>query len=105
MFGKVNVIDDRRTISVEIEGSQVFCREGDTVAAVVLLQGQQPYRRSILSGMGRAPFCMMGVCFECLVEIDGTPNQQGCLRTVEPGMRIQRQLGLRTPAVGRIGQA
>jgi predicted molibdopterin-dependent oxidoreductase YjgC len=37
----------------------------------------------------------MGVCFECLVEIDGVPNQQGCLAQVREGMRIERQLGKR----------
>ena len=37
----------------------------------------------------------MGICFECLIEIDGVANQQGCLRTVEPGMRIRRQRDVR----------
>ena len=36
---------------------------------------------------------MMGVCFECLMEIDGTPNQQACLVPVAENMRINRQLG------------
>lgn len=93
MFSKLNVTDNRRVISVQIDGSEVSCFEGDTVAAVVLLNGLQPYRRSALSRAERAPFCMMGICFECLIEIDGIPNQQGCLRNVEPGMRIKRQVG------------
>lgn len=93
VFSKVNADDDRRTIIVEIDGREVSCLEGDTVAAVVILNGPQPYRRSILSGTARAPYCMMGICFECLIEIDGVPNQQGCLRNVEQGMVIKRQLG------------
>jgi predicted molibdopterin-dependent oxidoreductase YjgC len=40
---------------------------------------------------------MMGVCFECLVEIDGQTNQQGCLVRVRDGMRIRRQV----PEAGR----
>ncbi len=94
MFGKVDATDDRGTVVVEIDGYEMICREGDTVAGVLLLNGSQPYRRSILSGVSKAPFCMMGVCFECLVEIDGVPNQQGCLRSVAEGMRIRRQLDL-----------
>ncbi|WP_159948663.1 (2Fe-2S)-binding protein [Rhizobium sp. 18065] len=94
MFSKLNVIDDRKTVSVEIDGHDVLCREGDTVAAVVMLHAARPYRHSILSGSERAPFCMMGICFECLIEIDDVPNQQGCLRRVEPGMRIRRQVGI-----------
>ncbi|MCM2474518.1 (2Fe-2S)-binding protein [Rhizobium sp. CG5] len=94
MFSKADVIDGRPSVNVEIDGRDVICREGDTVAAVVLLHGPQPYRHSILSGAERAPFCMMGICFECLIEIDGVPNQQGCLRRVEPGMRIRRQIAV-----------
>jgi predicted molibdopterin-dependent oxidoreductase YjgC len=39
---------------------------------------------------------MMGVCFECLVTIDGNNNRQGCLIEVREGMRIDTQLGRRT---------
>lgn len=92
MFSKVNIIDDRPSVIIDIDGDQVACHEGDTVAAVVMLHGSQPYRRSILSSSERAPFCMMGICFECLIEINGVPNQQGCLRRVERGMRIRRQI-------------
>jgi sarcosine oxidase subunit alpha len=31
----------------------------------------------------------MGICFECVVTIDGVPNRQGCLVEVQPGMRIE----------------
>jgi predicted molibdopterin-dependent oxidoreductase YjgC len=38
---------------------------------------------------------MMGVCFDCLVVIDGRPNQQACMVTVRDGMRVERQQGAR----------
>jgi hypothetical protein len=38
---------------------------------------------------------MMGVCFDCLAEIDGVPNRQSCMVTARPGMRIRRQRGAR----------
>ena len=46
----------------------------------------------------RAPYCMMGVCFECLLEIDGVANRQACLVTVQPGMKIRSQEGARADA-------
>jgi aerobic-type carbon monoxide dehydrogenase small subunit (CoxS/CutS family) len=46
-------------------------------------------------GSPRAPYCMMGACFECLVEIDGVPSRQSCLVTVQDGMRIHSQEGAR----------
>jgi NADH dehydrogenase/NADH:ubiquinone oxidoreductase subunit G len=36
---------------------------------------------------------MMGVCFECLVEIDGAPARQSCLIPVRDGMIVKRQIG------------
>jgi hypothetical protein len=38
---------------------------------------------------------MMGVCFECLVTIDGIGSRQGCLVPVTDGMRIEIQKGKR----------
>jgi predicted molibdopterin-dependent oxidoreductase YjgC len=38
---------------------------------------------------------MMGVCFECLVEVDGQANCQACLLPVRAGMRVLRQRGAR----------
>jgi len=40
----------------------------------------------------------MGVCFDCLVEIDGVPNRQGCMTTVQDGMRVRRMQGARSIA-------
>jgi predicted molibdopterin-dependent oxidoreductase YjgC len=41
---------------------------------------------------------MMGVCFECLVEIDGVPNRQGCMTPVREGMQVRRMNGARSVA-------
>jgi hypothetical protein len=79
--------------AVEIDGEPHTARAGDTVAAVLLLAGGGPTRRTPVSGAPRAAYCMMGVCFECLVEIDGAYSQQGCLVLARPGMRIRRQNG------------
>lgn len=38
---------------------------------------------------------MMGVCFDCLAEIDGVPNRQACMIEARTGMRIRRQIGAR----------
>jgi len=80
-------------IDVSIDGEPVRVAAGQSVAAAVLAQGLPWTRRTALSDAPRAPLCMMGVCFECLMEIDGIANQQACLVTVADGMRIRRQRG------------
>jgi len=83
----------RQWIQVEIDGLTVRVAAGETVAAAILASGIQSCHTTPLSGEPRAPFCMMGVCFECLMEVDGTPNRQTCQIPVKEGMKIRRQLG------------
>jgi hypothetical protein len=83
------------TVAVEVEGRTVRVPLGASAAAAVLLAGLPSIRDTAVTGGGRAPYCMMGVCFECLAEIDGVPNRQSCMIAARPGMRIRRQHGRR----------
>jgi predicted molibdopterin-dependent oxidoreductase YjgC len=87
-----------RTVTVTIEGRPVTVPEGQTVAAAVLAVDLGPCRTTPVSGSPRAPYCMMGLCFDCLMEIDGVANIQTCLVEVRDGMEIRRQQG--APKVG-----
>ena len=69
--------------------------EGDTVAAALLSAGVRATRLHPVTGEPRAPFCMMGTCFECLVEIDGVSNCQACQVRLVSGMRVALQRGVR----------
>ena len=83
------------TVEVLVEGTPVLVPEGASAAAAVLLAGLAAIRETPVSGTPRAPLCLMGVCFDCLAEIDGVPNRQACMVPVAPGMRIARQHGAR----------
>ena len=82
-------------IRVTVDGNPVEARSGDSVAAAMLAAGLDHCRTTPVSGAKRAPYCMMGVCFDCLVTIDGIGNRQGCLVEVREGMRIETQQGRR----------
>src|SRR4051794_36021649 len=84
-----------RTVTVKVEGRAVQVPQGASAAAAVLLAGLSSIRDTQVIGAERAPYCLMGVCFDCLAEIDGVPNSQSCMVTVQPGMRIRRQRGRR----------
>jgi predicted molibdopterin-dependent oxidoreductase YjgC len=86
---------DAAMIAVTVDGRATQVRAGDTVAAALLSAGILASRAADVSGAPRAPYCMMGVCFECLVTVDGIGNRQGCLLPVAPGMRIETQGGKR----------
>jgi sarcosine oxidase subunit alpha len=82
-------------LSFTIDGKPVSARSGDTVAAALLAAGIDHCRTTPVSGAPRAPYCLMGVCFDCLVTIDGIGNRQGCLVPVREGMKVETQEGKR----------
>lgn len=92
-------------VTIEIDGRPFTAREGDSVAAALLAAGAIPSRTTPVSASPRAPYCMMGVCFECLVEVDGLANVQGCMVQVSDGMKVRRQAGARELTEGSFHEA
>jgi predicted molibdopterin-dependent oxidoreductase YjgC len=85
-------------LSLTLDGRAVNAYEGETVAAVLLAEGHIATRRT-RSGSPRGVYCGMGVCFDCLVVVDGVPNTRACVTWVREGMDVARQDGL-VPAAG-----
>jgi len=83
-----------KTINVTIDGLPARVPQDITVAAAVLGNGLRNTRTTPISGAPRAPFCMMGVCFDCLMVIDGKSNRRACATRVHEGMRIESQQGI-----------
>lgn len=84
------------TVTIFFEGKSLTVPAGISVAAAVLGPGHAGHTgKNPVMGDNRAPVCLMGVCFECMMEIDGIPNQQSCLITVREGMKVKRQNTLR----------
>ncbi len=82
-------------VRLSFDGQDIIAKAGDSVAAAVLATTIGATREMSDSGVGRAPYCMMGVCFDCLMVIDGVPNCQACMVEVQDGMVVERQIGLR----------
>ena len=92
------------TVEVFVDGVAVMVPAGASAAAAVLLAGSEAIRETAVSGAPRLPYCMMGICFDCLAEIDGAANVQACMITVAPGMRIARQRGAREALMPEAGR-
>jgi D-hydroxyproline dehydrogenase subunit gamma len=83
------------SVTLTVDGQPVAARAGDSVAAALLAAGIGHCRTTPVTNAPRAPYCLMGVCFDCLVTIDGVGNRQGCLVPVRDGMKVEMQLGKR----------
>ena len=81
-------------VSFTFDGSRYEAPPGVSVAAALLTVASAT-RTTAVSGRARGPFCMMGVCFDCLVCIDGEPNRRACMVRLEEGMCIESQQGIR----------
>jgi len=83
--------DTPELVRLTVNGQPVDVPSGKSVWSALALSGQIITRKAAISGEDRSAFCAMGVCFECMVEIDGLPNQQACLRRVADGMTVTIQ--------------
>ena len=95
MFRPIDGDSGSRTVRVRLEGRELQARSGDTVAMALLKAGIGHLRETPVSGEPRAPLCLMGVCFDCLVQVNGQPNVQACMVRVAEGMDIRLQYGAR----------
>jgi predicted molibdopterin-dependent oxidoreductase YjgC len=94
MFNRTVDVSSEK-VTVTVDGDAIEAREGEMVAAAMLAAGILQFRTTPVSGAPRGPLCMMGVCFECLVTIDGIGSRQACLTPVRGGMKIETQRGRR----------
>ena len=91
MFEPLGPVADPMTIF--FDDRPIPARPGETIAACLLRAGAEYFRTTPISGSPRLPYCMIGHCFECLVEVDGIGNRQACLILVQQGLRVRRQKG------------
>ncbi len=87
-------------VELTVDGQSVEAFAGETVAGVLFAEGLVTTRHT-RAGAARGVYCGMGVCFDCLVVVDGVPNTRACMTWVAPGMRVERQDGLVAGAPSR----
>ena len=66
--------------------------QGQSVAAALIAQDQRVLRHTRFESNPRSIFCGIGLCFDCVVVIDGVANQRSCLVEISEGMKVQSAL-------------
>ncbi len=80
--------DSVAPLTVTVDGEAVLAYPGETVATALLAAGRRTFRHTDHAAP-RGLFCGMGVCFDCLVTVDGQPDVRACMTTVQPGMVVE----------------
>jgi len=92
MFRKLDLGEShQRPVTISIDGVDLVVPEGEAIAAILLRTAPYTSRVTPVSNSPRAPYCMMGVCFECLVSVDGETSRRACLERAREGMVVVRQ--------------
>lgn len=76
-----------------VDGREVSARNGETLAAVLLRTPPFTARKTPIKETPRAPYCLMGACFDCLATVDGQTSIQTCMVAARPNMRVERPAG------------
>lgn len=78
-----------KQIQIIVDGRPVEAFEGETVAAALLAAGIQQFRLTRNHKKPRGVFCGMGICYECLVRVNGVDNVRACVTQVIDGMKVE----------------
>ena len=81
-------------VTITIDGREIEAREGEPIAAALLVNGIRVFRTMPKTGEARGGYCMIGRCSDCLMEVDGELNVRVCVTPVKDGMSVKTQHGL-----------
>jgi len=86
--GTSGEVERGQTVTIVVDGYPLLAYPGETVAGALLASGRRAWRHT-RHGQPRGLYCGIGLCFDCLVTVNGTPNVRACVTPVMAGMIIE----------------
>jgi sarcosine oxidase subunit alpha len=78
-----------RQVWIVVDGVETVAYEGESVAAAMLAAGRRDLRVSPRRGEPRGMYCGIGLCFECVLTVDGQRGVRTCQTRVRDGLRVE----------------
>ncbi len=85
---RINSVERKEKVNFIVNGVEVPAYKGESLLAALIAAGYKSLKKSPVKKESRGALCGMGVCFECLVTINGKPNLRACMYSVEDRMEI-----------------
>ncbi len=83
----------RRPVAFTFDGREIAAEEGQSIAAALLAAGIRSWRTTRVEGSPRGLFCGIGICFDCIVTVDGRADVRACLTEARDGCAVETQRG------------
>ena len=87
-------LDRGRAFQFTFDGRPVQAYPGESIAAALMAAGQRATRTTVKMEAPRGLYCGMGVCWECMVVVNGKAATRACMTEARPGMKVETQRGL-----------
>ena len=98
-----SVVERGEPIDLLVDGQLIRAYAGETIAGALTAAGRRAFRHTAKTGAPRGLFCGIGICFDCLVTVEGMGHVRSCMVSVQPGMRVSLCEG--DPSAPRGGSA
>lgn len=79
---------DATTVTISVDGTDVSGIDGQSIAGILMASDRLELRRTAREDRPRGVFCGIGVCFDCLVEVNGVHDVRACQRKAHDGDTI-----------------
>jgi predicted molibdopterin-dependent oxidoreductase YjgC len=86
---RIGSIKRKDKVTLSVNGKKIEAYQGESLLAALLAAGYKQLKRSPINHDPRGALCGMGVCFECIVTVNGIPNTRSCMTEVENNMEIE----------------
>lgn len=78
-----------KKISFTFNGKEFSCQQGQSIAAALFASDTRELRTTRFGNEARSIFCGIGICYDCVVVVDGVANQRSCLIEAKQGMKVE----------------
>ncbi len=80
-------------ITFVFDGQQLPAAAGQSIGGALIAAGHRSWRRTRLGGEPRGIFCGIGICYDCLITVNGQPNRRACVIEAHEGDIVSTQQG------------
>lgn len=85
---RIKHVQGRQQVTITVDNQPIIAYVGESLLAALVAAGIKSQKESPVRHEKRGGLCGMGVCYECLVTLDGVPNVRACMTEVEDGMVV-----------------